>query len=109
MKQGPYVKTYSSQRIKMKVTNLPPKEAVSVSVIPTHTEQFNSVLTRCFRLKETDYSLEEAVSIEGFVGYVHAVRDEYLMSTGPLSFDERGRPRPIVGVVFTNPKRKQRK
>jgi hypothetical protein len=85
----------------MKIINLPNKKVASVSVIPTHIEKFNGISTICFRLATTDYSLEEAVSIIGFLGYVHPTKSNFELSERAVRYDNKGRPLPIVAVCFT--------
>lgn len=58
---------------------------------------------RSFRLLKVDYSLEEAVAIEGFTGYVRHKNGENILSRYPVEADTKGRPMPIIGVCFMQP------
>lgn len=59
---------------------------------------------RTFRLGHIDYSLEEAVAIEGFVGYVHCIKGDNVLGVNAVCFDKKGRPLPVIAVCFTRPK-----
>lgn len=85
----------------MKIANLPPKEDMVVTVIPTTVATSNGVQMRCFNLSNVDYSLEEGTAIEGFVGYVHAVNGSNLLGTSAVRYDDKQRPTQVIAVVFT--------
>lgn len=84
----------------MKINDLPHKSA-TVTVIPTTIVEANNTRMVCFNLNHVDYSLEEAVAIEGFCGYVHAVNGAYSMGPSAVRYDRKRRPTQLVAVVFT--------
>jgi hypothetical protein len=93
------------KRKPMKINNLPAKSVGSVSVIPTDSGQCNGVSLRTFELKDVPYSLEEAIAIDGFLGYVHDLpKKGHTMSDKPIRYDIKGRPLIVVAVCFMNPK-----
>jgi hypothetical protein len=86
----------------MKISNLPP----NASVVTTDVSKYDQVIMRSFRLCGTDFSLEEAVAIEGFYGYVVPEKDGTdfeVVPTATGNIGKKGRPMPIVAVVFMKP------
>ncbi|MHC4371565.1 MAG: hypothetical protein ACYSW8_28460 [Planctomycetota bacterium] len=88
----------------MKISNLPNKADVIVTVVPTTVEVCNNIRQTFFRLKGIDFSLEEAISIEGFMGYVHNKNGSNTMGHSAIAYDSKARPVPVIGVCFTKPK-----
>ena len=56
-----------------------------------------------FNLRDTEFSIEEAVAIEGFMGYVHCIKGDHTLGHIPVVFDDKDRPLQIVALVFTRP------
>ena len=85
----------------MKVINLPeaPKGA-QVEAIPTFVSKWAGIPMRGFTVQGIDFSLEEAHSIEGFIGYVVVEKQEFTLKPSPLNYDKHKLPLPIVGVCF---------
>jgi hypothetical protein len=85
----------------MKPINLPalPK-GKRVITCPTTVSKWCGVPQRGFTVQEVEFSLEEASSIEGFLGYVVVEDQKHQLRTSPVNLDKSNRPLPIVGVCF---------
>ena len=85
----------------MNPINLPeaPKGA-KVITIPTYVSKWAGIPMRGFTIQEIDFSLEEAHSIEGFLGYVVVEKQEHVLKPSPLNYNKNKLPLPIVGVCF---------
>ena len=59
---------------------------------------------RCFTLKDVEFSLEEAVAINGFFGWVLKDGNKERCSASPIAYDKQGKPLDISAVIFTTPK-----
>jgi hypothetical protein len=59
---------------------------------------------RSFDLNGVNYSLEEAVAIEGFLGFIHITEQGTLIHNSAVHRDAKGLPRPVVAVCFIKPK-----
>lgn len=57
-----------------------------------------------FDLAGVNYSLEEAVAIVGFVGFVHNITAGNVIHNSAVYRDESGLPCPVVAVCFIKPK-----
>jgi len=88
----------------MKIYDLPPKEAVTLTIVPSTVTRSGNATLKGFTLQSVDYSLEEAVAIDGFYGYVHAVDGVNRLGTQAVRYDAKRRPTQIVGVAFTKQK-----
>jgi hypothetical protein len=92
----------------MFINNLPNKADATVTVVLTETMKpyINSpLLTRTFDFGGGgNYSLEEAISIEGFLGFVHETEQGAMIHNSAVHRDNKGLPRPVVAVCFIKPK-----
>jgi hypothetical protein len=59
---------------------------------------------RGFTLAGTDYSLEEAPAIDGFLGFVHTTEKGDVIHNSAVYRDAKGLPRPVTAVCFIKPK-----
>ena len=71
----------------------------NLTICPTGTETFGRLKLRQFTLDNTEFNIEEAISIVGFIGYVEdTAHGPQLMHTTARFPD--GSHRPIIGVAF---------
>ena len=85
----------------MIIINLPNNSDVTVSVRPLTPEKMSGVLMHSFTLLGVEYSLEEAIAISGFLGYVVASPQGSKLMTTPIHYDTKGRPFSLLAVCFT--------
>ena len=92
----------------MKVKGLPSREDAVVTVLPIAVTVCNDTVMRTFTLADVEYSLEEAIAIEGFLGFVHYVSDSKSQPVlevhdNAVYRDSKGLPQAVIAVCFIKP------
>jgi hypothetical protein len=88
----------------MNIINLPERGDAVVTVCSTKKTECSGVVMVHFDLADVNYSLEEAVAIEGFLGFVHILSGKGVIHNSAVYRDVSGLPCSVVAVCFIKPK-----